>query len=150
MLLWTAGGDPLRRLPAWSQIPDWFARSSGRFTPDFLIGAALWAMWLLWGVLALLLLAEILAAVTRWRIPLLRLPTPLHRLVFGLAGTAALAVTPAGSLDAAPHSDRPSTPAAATERADVPRQAAARGPAIIHVADQRYLYTVERHDCPRS
>ncbi|MFF0177260.1 transcriptional regulator [Micromonospora profundi] len=144
MLLWTAGGDPLRRLPAWSQIPDWFARSSGRFTPDFLIGAALWAMWLLWGVFALLLLAEILAAVTRWRIPLLRLPAPLHRLVFGLAGTAALAVTPAGSLHAAALPDRPST--SATERAEVPRQAAARGPAIIHVADQRYLYTVERHD----
>ncbi|TNH29032.1 transcriptional regulator [Micromonospora orduensis] len=146
VLLWAAGGNPLRRLPAWSQIPDWFARSSGRFTPDFLIGAALWAIWLLWGVFTLLLLAEILAAVTRWRIPILRLPAPLHRLVFGLAGTAALAVTPAGSLDAAAHADRPSTPVAATERADVPRQAAARGPAIIHVADQRYLYTVERHD----
>lgn len=145
-LLWAAGGNPLRRLPAWSQIPDWFERSSGRFTPDFLIGAAFWAMWLLWGVFTLLLLAEILAAVTRWRIPILRLPAPLHRLVFGLAGTAALAVAPAGSLDAAAHPDRPSTPVAATERADVPRQAAARGSAIIHVADQRYLYTVERHD----
>ncbi|WP_247663854.1 transcriptional regulator [Micromonospora sp. U21] len=145
-LLWAAGGNPLRRLPAWSHIPDWFARSSGRFTPDFLIGVAFWAMWLLWGVFALLLLAEILAAVTRWRIPILRLPAPLHRLVFGLAGTAALAVTPAGSLDAAAHPDRPSTPAAAAERADIPRQAAARGPAIIHVADQRYLYMVERHD----
>ncbi|MFF4879604.1 transcriptional regulator [Micromonospora sp. NPDC000668] len=145
-LLWATGGNPLRRLPAWSQIPDWFERSSGRFTPDFLIGAAVWAMWLLWGVFTLLLLAEILGAVTRWRIPILRLPAPLHRLVFGLAGTAALAVTPAGSLNAAVHSDRPSTPVAATERADVPRQAAARGPAVIHVADQRYLYTVERHD----
>ncbi|MFG1766870.1 transcriptional regulator [Micromonospora sp. NBRC 107095] len=144
-LLWAAGGNPLRRLPAWSQIPDWFARSSGRFTPDFLIGAALWAMWLLWGIFTLLLLAEILAAVTRWRIPLPRLPAPLHRLVFGLAGTAALAVTPAGSL-AAVHADRASTPVTATERANIPRQAAARGPAIIHVANQRYLYTVERHD----
>lgn len=146
VLLWVAGGNPLRRVPAWSQIPDWFARSSGRFTPDFLIGAAFWAMWLLWGVFTLLLLAEILAAVTRWRIPILRLPAPLHRLVFGLASTAALAVTPAGSVEAAVHTDRPPTPAAATERAEVPRQAAARGPAIIHVADQRYLYTVERHD----
>ncbi|MFF0123747.1 BTAD domain-containing putative transcriptional regulator [Micromonospora arida] len=146
VLLWAAGGNPLRRLPAWSQIPDWFARSSGRFTPDFLIGAALWTMWLLWGVFTLLLLAEILAAVTRWRIPILRLPAPLHGLVFGLAGTAALAVTPAGALDAAVHGDPPSTPAAATERAEVPRQAAARGPAIIHVANQRFLYTVERHD----
>ncbi len=53
---------------------------------------------------------------------------------------------PCRILNAAVHSDRPSTPVAATERADVPRQAAARGPAIIHVADQRYLYTVERHD----
>ncbi|MEU8392526.1 transcriptional regulator [Micromonospora sp. NPDC048843] len=146
MLLWAAGGNPLRRLPAWSQIPDWFARSSGRFTPDFLIGAALWAIWLLWGIFTLLLLAEILAAVTRWRIPILRLPASLHRLVFGLAGTAALAVTPAGALDAAVHTDRPSTPTTATEHVDVPRQAAARGSAIIHVADQRYLYTVERHD----
>ncbi|MEU7779194.1 BTAD domain-containing putative transcriptional regulator [Micromonospora parva] len=145
VLLWAAGGNPLRRLPSWSQIPDWFARSSGRFTPDFLIGAALWAMWLLWGLFTLFLLAEILAAVTRWRIPIPGLPAPLHRLVFGLAGTAALAVTPAGSL-AAVHADRASTPVAATERADVPRQAAARGPAVIHVANQRYLYTVERHD----
>ncbi|WP_238452852.1 transcriptional regulator [Micromonospora sp. ATA51] len=145
-LLWLAGGDPVRRLPAWSQIPDWFERSTGRFTPDVLIGAALWAMWLLWGVFTLLLLAEIVAALTRRRIPVLRLPAPLHRLVFGLAGTAALAVTSAGSLDRATNPDQPTTPVAATERADIPRQAAARGPAIIQVADQRYLYTVERHD----
>ncbi|MFI7578242.1 transcriptional regulator [Micromonospora sp. NPDC049497] len=145
-LLWLAGGNPVRRLPTWSQIPDWFERSSGRFTPDVLIGAALWAMWLLWGVFALLLFAEIVAALTRRRIPVLRLPAPLHRLVFGLAGTAALAVTSAGSLDRAANSDVPATSAAATERADVPRQAAARGPAVIHVADQSYLYTVERHD----
>ncbi|MCM0674781.1 LysM peptidoglycan-binding domain-containing protein [Micromonospora phytophila] len=145
-LLWFAGGNPVQRLPAWSQIPDWFERSSGRFTPDVLIGAALWAMWLLWGVFALLLLVEILAALTRWRIPVLRLPAPLHRLVFGLAGTAALAVTSAGSLDRAANPDQPAAFAAATERADVPRQAAARGPAVIHVAEQRYLYTVERHD----
>ncbi|SCF15092.1 DNA-binding transcriptional activator of the SARP family [Micromonospora haikouensis] len=145
-LLWVVGGNPLRRLPAWSQIPDWFERSSGRFTPDVLIGAALWAMWLLWGVFALLLLAEILAGLTRWRVPALRLPAPLHRLVFGLAGTAALAVTSAGPLGRVANPDPPSTPVAAAEHADVPRQAAARGPAIILVAEQRYLYTVERHD----
>ncbi|MER7475418.1 transcriptional regulator [Micromonospora sp. NPDC000018] len=145
-LLWLACGNPVRRLPTWSQIPDWFERSSGRFTPDVLIGAALWAMWLLWGVFGVLLLAEILTALTRWRIPVLRLPAPLHRLVFGLAGTAALAVTSAGSLERAINPDQPATPVAVTEHADIPRQAAARGPAIIQVADQRYLYTVERHD----
>ncbi|WP_243715641.1 hypothetical protein [Micromonospora sp. KC207] len=130
-LLWLVGGNPVRRLPAWSQIPDWFERSSGRFTPDVLIGAAFWVMWLLWGVFALLLLAEILAGLTRWRVPALRLPAPLHRLVFGLAGTAALAVTPAGPLGRVANPDPPSTPVAAAEHADVPRQAAARGPAII-------------------
>ncbi|MFI7609542.1 transcriptional regulator [Micromonospora sp. NPDC049366] len=144
-VLWSAGGDPVRRLPAWSQIPDWFARSSGRFTPDVLIGAALWLMWLLWGVFALLLLAEVLAVLTRWRIPALRLPAPLHRLVFGLAGTAALAVTSAGTLVRTTTPDQPTTSTAA-ERVEVPRQAVARGPAVIHVAEQRYLYTVERHD----
>ncbi|MER5338578.1 transcriptional regulator [Micromonospora sp. NPDC002717] len=145
-LLWLAGGNPVRRLPAWSQIPDWFERSSGRFTPDVLIGAALWAMWLLWGVFGALLLAEILTALTRWRIPVLRLPAPLHRLVFGLAGTAALAVTSAGSLDHAITPDQPAAPDAVTQRVDIPLQAAARGPALIQVADQRYRYTVERHD----
>ncbi|WBB69202.1 transcriptional regulator [Micromonospora sp. WMMD812] len=145
-VLWLAGGNPVRRLPAWSQIPEWFERSSGRFTPDVLIGAGLWAMWLLWGVLALLLLAEILTALTRWRVPILKLPAPLHRLVFGLAGTAALAVTPAGTLDRTANPDQPATSVAATQRVDIPRQAAARGPAIIRVADQRFLYTVERHD----
>ncbi|MFY1683651.1 LysM peptidoglycan-binding domain-containing protein [Micromonospora sp. WMMD730] len=145
-VLWLAGGNPLRRLPEWSQIPAWFERSSGRFTPDVLIGAAFWVMWLLWAVFALLLVAELVTALTRWRIPALTLPSPLHRLVFGLAGTAALAVTSAGSVDAAATPDRPSTPAAAAEHVDVPRQASASGPAIIQVADQRYLYTVERHD----
>ncbi|WP_441182008.1 transcriptional regulator [Micromonospora sp. BQ11] len=145
-MLWLAGGNPVRRLPAWSQIPEWFERSGGRFTPEVLIGAALWVMWLLWGVFALLLFAELVAVLTRRRIPVLRLPAPLHRLVFGLAGTAALAVTSTGSLDRAANPDVPATSAAAAERADVPRQAAARGPAVIHVAGQRYLYTVERHD----
>ncbi|MEV4544676.1 transcriptional regulator [Micromonospora echinaurantiaca] len=145
-LLWMAGGNPLRRLPHSSEIPDWFARSSGRFTPAVLTGAALWALWLLWGVFALLLLAEILAAVTRWRIPALRLPAPLHRLVFGIAGTAAIAVTSAGSLDHTANRDQPPTPVAATDHVDIPRQATARGAAIIQVANQRYLYTVERHD----
>ncbi|MFC3499928.1 LysM peptidoglycan-binding domain-containing protein [Micromonospora krabiensis] len=145
-VLWSAGGNPVRRLPAWSQIPDWFARSSGRFTPDVLIGAALWLMWLLWGAFALLLLAEVLAVLTRWRVPALRLPTPLHRLVFGLAGTAALAVTSTGTFVRASTPDQPATSTAATERVEVPRQAVDRGPAVIYVADQRYLYTVERHD----
>ncbi|WP_434739331.1 transcriptional regulator [Micromonospora sp. SH-82] len=146
VLLWLVGGNPLHRLPAWSQVPGWFEDISGRFTPDVLIGVALWVMWLLWGVLTLLLLAELVAVLTRWRIPVLRLPAPLHRLVFGLAGTAAIAVTSAGSLDRATSPGPAATPAAATVRIDAPAQPVAGGVAVIHVGNQRYVYTVERRD----
>ncbi|MBO4210763.1 LysM peptidoglycan-binding domain-containing protein, partial [Micromonospora echinofusca] len=142
-LLWMVGGNPMRRLPAWSQIPEWFDKFGGRFTPDVLVGAALWGMWLLWGAFALLLIAELVAAATRWRIPVVRLPAPLHRLVFGLAGTAALAVTSVGNPNDAGDDGRAATTVAA---ADIPRQAAARGPAIIRVAEHQYIYVVERHD----
>ncbi|MER7457349.1 transcriptional regulator [Micromonospora sp. NPDC126480] len=146
-LLWVVGGDPLRRLPSWSQVAVWFDQPSGRFTPTVLAGIAVWALWLLWAVLALLLVTELVAVVTRWRIPALRLPAPLHRLVFGLAGTAAIAVTSAGQLNTEDDAGRPTALVASADNPGViPRQAIARGPALIRVADTRYLYTVERHD----
>ncbi|MGW4294294.1 transcriptional regulator [Micromonospora chersina] len=146
-LLFTVGGNPVERLPAWPQIVAWFDEPSGRFTPNVLAGAAVWALWLLWAVFALLLLAELFAVLTRWRIPALRLPAPLHRLVFGLAGTAAIAVTSVGSLHTGQGADRSTAIVASAEGGGViPRQAVARGPALIRVADARYVYTVERHD----
>ncbi|MEU2169601.1 transcriptional regulator [Micromonospora chersina] len=145
-LLWTVGGNPVRRLPAWPQVVAWFDEPSGRFTPNVLAGAAVWALWVLWAVFALLLVAELLAVLTRWRIPALRLPAPLHRLVFGLAGTAAIAVTSVVSLTGE-EADRSAAVVASAEGGRViPRQAVARGPALIRVADTRYVYTVERHD----
>lgn len=146
-LLWIVGGDPARRLPEWSQVAAWFDEPSRRLTPNILAGAAVWVLWLFWAVFALLLAAEVVAVVTRWRIPALRLPAPLHRLVFGLAGTAAIAVTSVGSLTAADSGGR--SAAVVTSAGDaslIPRQAVARGPALILVADTRYVYTVERHD----
>ncbi|MCW3818975.1 LysM peptidoglycan-binding domain-containing protein [Micromonospora sp. DR5-3] len=146
-LLLFLGGNPVRRLPSWTQFVAWFDQPSGRFTPNALTGAAIWALWLLWAVLALLLVAELLALVTRWRIPVLRLPAPLHRLVFGLAGTAAIAVTSVGNLNVADGGGRSPAAVASTDDAGViPRQAAARGPVLIQVAGTRYLYTVERND----
>ncbi|MFG3602462.1 transcriptional regulator [Micromonospora chersina] len=146
-LLWIVGDNPFQRLPTWPQVVAWFDEPSGRFTPNVLAGAAVWALWLLWAVFALLLVAELLAVLTRWRIPALRLPAPLHRLVFGLAGTAAIAVTSVGSLNTGEDADRSAAVAASAEGGGViPRQAVARGPALIRVADTRYVYTVERHD----
>lgn len=144
-LLWTVGGDPVRSLPTWPQIAAWFNQSSGRFTPQVLTGAAIWALWLLWGAFALLLVADLLATLTRWRIPALRLPAPMHRLVFGLAGTAAIAVTSVGSLDAAAGGDASFAVVASTD-GTIPVQAVARGPATVRIADTSYVYTVERHD----
>ncbi|MET8909484.1 transcriptional regulator [Micromonospora sp. NPDC004551] len=146
-LLWIVAGSPVRRLPTWPQVVGWFDEPSGRFTPNVLAGAAVWVLWLLWAVFALLLVAELFAVVTRWRIPALRLPAPLHRLVFGLAGTAAIAVTSVGSLNVGEGGDRSAAVVASAEGGGViPRQAVARGPALIRVADTRYVYTVERHD----
>ncbi|MEU1763100.1 transcriptional regulator [Micromonospora sp. NPDC005652] len=143
-LLVSLDGNPLRRWPSWMQVVAWFDQPNERFTSTVLAGAAVWAVWLLWAVLTLLLIAELIALATRWRIPVLRLPAPLHRLVFGLAGTAAIAVTSVGQL----HTGGVRPPAAidAAEAAAVPQQALAQGPALIQVGNTRYLYTVERHD----
>lgn len=146
-LLVLLGGNPVQRLPSGSQLAAWFDQPSGRFTPTVLAGAVIWSLWLLWAALALLLVAELLALATRSRIRVLRLPAPLHRLVFGLAGTAAIAVTSAGNLT--PIDGAGTSPAAVASvgaAQAVPRQAVARGPALIQIADTRYLYTVERHD----
>ncbi|WP_241825490.1 transcriptional regulator [Micromonospora sp. CB01531] len=146
-LLWIVGGAPVRRLPTWPQVVTWFDEPSGRFTPDVLTGAAIWMLWLFWAACALLLTAELFAVLTRWRIPALRLPAPLHRLVFGLAGTAAIAVTSVGSLNTGEDGGRSTAVVASADSTGViPRQAVARGPALIHVADTRYVYAVERHD----
>ncbi|MEU2614905.1 transcriptional regulator [Micromonospora sp. NPDC007271] len=146
VLLWTVGGDPAQRLPTWSQVVAWFDEPSKRLTPDVLTGAVVWVLWLFWAAFALLLIAELFAVLTRWRIPALRLPTPLHRLVFGLAGTAAIAVAQVGPLHAVDGGDRSAAAASTDGAGAIPRQAVARGPALIHVADTRYVYTVERHD----
>ena len=146
-LLLLLGGNPVRRLPSGSQLVAWFDEPSGRFTPTVLAGAVIWALWLLWAALALLLVAELVALATRSRIRVLRLPAPLHRLVFGLAGTAAIAVTSAGNLTTIDGGGRSPAAVAPVDAAQaVPRQAVARGPALIQVADTRYRYTVERHD----
>ncbi|WP_262013673.1 LysM peptidoglycan-binding domain-containing protein [Micromonospora sp. Mcm103] len=122
----------------------WFDQPNERFTSTVLAGAAVWAVWLLWAVLALLLIAELIALATRWRIPVLRLPAPLHRLVFGLAGTAAIAVTSVGQLNTG--GVRPPAAVDAAQAVAVPQQALAQAPALIQVGNTRYLYTVERHD----
>ncbi|WP_200216810.1 BTAD domain-containing putative transcriptional regulator [Micromonospora coerulea] len=137
--LWLAGGGPAERLPSWHQTVDWFGQSDRAITAAKLVDGALLTLWLLWAALAVLLLIELLVLLAPRRLSLPRLPAPLHRLVFGLAGSAALTLTAGGRLDASP----PKPPA---EAAAIPQQAAAQGPALIQVGSQRYVYVVERND----
>jgi DNA-binding SARP family transcriptional activator len=141
--LWTLTGDPVDRLPSWSEVGDWLNQIDGRLTGAMLYDIAIGAVWLLWAVLALLLLAEVFAALTHVRIPLLRLPAPLHRLVFGLAGTAALTLTSVARPDTASTASAPVRSATTTV---VPQQAVAQGPATIRVGTTTYVYVVERGD----
>ncbi|RZU76151.1 DNA-binding SARP family transcriptional activator [Micromonospora kangleipakensis] len=137
--LWLAGGGPAKRLPSWHQTVDWFGRSDRAITAAGLVDAALLSLWLLWAAFAVLLLIELLVLLAPRRLSLPRLPAPLHRLVFGLAGSAALTLTAGSRLDATPA--KPPVEAAA-----IPQQAAAQGPALIQVGSQRYVYVVERND----
>jgi hypothetical protein len=145
--LWWVFGNPLERLPTWQHLWDWLNQPGTWLTLQAVTGAVIWAVWLIWAVVALLLVAELIAVATRWRVPALRLPVPLHRLVFGLAGTAAITLTTAGRTGAAPpvaaDAGTGTAPAVAAVAA---QQQAQQGPATIHVAEKSYVYVVKRRD----
>jgi DNA-binding SARP family transcriptional activator len=143
--LWWAFGNPLERLPTRQQLWEWLTRSDDLVTPAALMGALLWAAWLIWAAAALAMVAELIAVATRWRLPALRLPAPLHRLVFGLAGTAAITLTSTGRAGAAPPVAEVGTGAAPAVAVAVPDQVE-QGPATIHVGEKRYVYVVKRRD----
>jgi DNA-binding SARP family transcriptional activator len=143
--MWWAFGDPTDRLPTGRQVLDWLEQPGSRFTETVLAGVALWAGWLLWAVLALLTLADLIFLATRMRLPVLRLPAPLHRLAFGLAGTAAIALGTAGRTGVAPAVQAP----AGGQSSDPPAfgpETPAHGQATILVGQDRYTYVVKRRD----
>jgi DNA-binding SARP family transcriptional activator len=152
LVLWRLWGNPVELLPSWQQTWAWVTETGDvPNTPrEVLPTALLLIVWLLWATAALLLLGSVFVEVTRWRIAVPRLPAPLHRLLFGLAGTAAVTLTatarpsteppPAGPAVAIPAAEGAST--AGGPSGSTP----ARGPAIIHVGAASYSYVVERHD----
>ena len=87
--LWSLFGNPIDLPPTGRELFDWLTYTQE--LPDSLLTTVLiWAGWLLWAVLVVLLTGSLAAAAGAWRLPRWRLPAPLHRLMFGLAGSAVI------------------------------------------------------------
>ncbi|WP_328468879.1 transcriptional regulator [Actinoplanes sp. NBC_00393] len=102
-LLWQVSGNPITELSSW-WTSEPFATDSRTAPAAGLRIALIWAGWLFWALLATLLIGSLLGVVRNRRLPRWRLPMSVHRLIFGLTGTATVAVvsTPAAAAIASP------------------------------------------------
>jgi hypothetical protein len=165
LLLWQVSGNPITVLSSW-----W---ATGPFTADSPVPQAdglrvalIWACWLGWVVLATLLTGSAAGVLRGRRLPQWRLPMPLHRLVFGLTGTAAAALvtTPVTAAVASPAAHVvPAPDLAQSASIAPPEHATAPAPAdagtaepghaetgsdmaTVAVGDAHYEYRVHRGD----
>ena len=165
LLLWQVSGNPITVLSSW-----W---ATGPFTADSPVPQAdglrvalIWACWLGWVVLATLLIGSAAGVLRGRRLPQWRLPMPLHRLVFGLTGTAAAALvtTPVTAAVASPAAHVvPAPDLAQSASIAPPEHATAPAPAdagtaepghaetgsdmaTVAVGDAHYEYRVHRGD----
>jgi len=144
--LWWLFGNPLDLLPSGQQVSQWFTDAAG-LPSGVLRPIVAWLLWLLWAAVVVLLLGSLVTVVAGWRLPMWRLPAPLHRLVFGVAGTAVITLvnTPYAAPAGPPAATQPaqtSTPRSLGEAVT----GVARGPVMVQVGDLRYQYVVERGD----
>ncbi|MCM4078250.1 LysM peptidoglycan-binding domain-containing protein [Paractinoplanes hotanensis] len=102
-LLWTVFGNPITVWSSWWNTSPFTAATSASSAAGFGV-MLIWAAWIGWAVLAVLLVGTLLSVPNGRRPRRWRLPMPLHRLVVGLTGTAAVAVvsSPAAAAVAAP------------------------------------------------
>ncbi len=165
-LLWTAFGNPTTVWSSWWSTSPLTASSDAPATAGLRV-LLIWAGWLAWAVVATLLTGSILGVLRGRRLPRWHLPMPLHRLVAGLGGTAAVAVVtaPVTAAFAAPAAHAASAPttgdeastnqpltATTTPASDLrstgdPEMAGNRsGPFTVAVGKARYDHQVRRGD----
>ncbi|MEU4160407.1 BTAD domain-containing putative transcriptional regulator [Actinoplanes sp. NPDC026670] len=139
LLLTLIFGSPADLLPSWPQVTAFVTDSERPNGTHLIVGAVAILLWLVWAIMMLLLAGSVLTVVAGWRLPRWRLPAPLHRMLFGLAGTAVVAVatTPAGTSQA---------PAPATAAATTGDSVLQRGTVTVMVGQTRFEYEVRRGD----
>jgi hypothetical protein len=165
-LLWQVFGNPVTVGSSWWATGP-FSAATTSSPADGRRVALIWAAWLAWAVLATLLAGSVAGVLRGRRLPRWRLPMPLHRIVFGLTGTATVALVttpvtaavaspaaqaaPAPQLEATTSVAQPghatATPAPADEDTAEFGDAKAGGdPVTVAVEDVRYDYRVRRGD----
>lgn len=139
LLLTLVFGPPADLLPSWPQITGFVTGGQRQTGTRLIIAAAAILLWLVWAAMMLLLTGSVLTVVAGWKLPRWRLPAPLHRMLFGLAGTAVVAVatTPTGTGPAS----TPATAAATSGDSVLPR-----GTVTVMVGQTRFEYEVRRGD----
>jgi DNA-binding SARP family transcriptional activator len=137
LLTWLFG--PVSRLTSWAQITA-FVNDGQRQNARHLMAAAVAAgLWLVWLTMVLLLIGSLLTVLAGRRFPRWRLPASLHRMLFGLAGTAVVAVNvtpPTAVTSAAP----------ATTGTEAGGSVLSPGTVTMLVGDTRFEYDVKRGD----
>jgi DNA-binding SARP family transcriptional activator len=139
LLLVVVFGPPADLLPSWTQVTAFTVDGQRPNGTHLILAAVAILLWLVWAIMMLLLAGSVLTVVAGWRLPRWRLPAPLHRMLFGLAGTAAVAVaaTPAGMA---------ATPAPPTAAATPGDSILPRGTVTVMVGQNRFEYEVRRGD----
>ena len=145
LILWVIFGNPVDLLPSWNTIGDFLGDDRAQPPRDLVVPVITAALWFLWAAMMLLLLGSLLSVVAGIRMPHWRLPAPLHRILFGLAGSAA--VTLVTTPHAAPVSTVEAPATSAVPEVNQPGHTGLQpGTVTLLVGDARYEYEVKRGD----
>ncbi|MBB2940506.1 DNA-binding SARP family transcriptional activator [Actinoplanes lutulentus] len=136
-------GSPAELVPSWDAVTTFVVGDRRlRGEADLIVPGVVGLLWLAWSALVLLLLGSLVRVVLGWRVPRWQLPAPLHRMLFGLAGTAVVA------LAASPQTDVGTPPPSATapEAQDSGASTLQPGTVTVLVGETRFEYEVKRGD----
>ncbi|MFI1995645.1 LysM peptidoglycan-binding domain-containing protein [Actinoplanes sp. NPDC020271] len=139
-------GDPRGLVPSRELLTAFLGSQHSQSTPELAVAVVAIGLWLLWAIMMILLVGSLVTVVMGWRFPRWRLPAPLHRLLFGLAGTAVVAFVTVPHVGATAGQ----SPAVGTTALDGGQPGASTlrqgGTVTVMVGDTRFEYEVKRGD----